>query len=252
MSEQEFQEKPHAGVIRALRRWESWALGLAALLALGILLRYGPWLWRLLQDEIALETWIVQLGWLGPVALIALNALQIVVAPIPGYVVQIAAGFLFGPWWGGLYASLGLLLGASLAFGLARHYGRPLAARLIGGDRIDRWERLTHSTSTLVWFMLILGPTGDLPYFMAGLARVSYIRVILITVLVRVPATFVAAAAGAGVMWLTWWQMALVVVGLGILLVLFMRYQETLVEWIDRRVQRRINSRLAADAEPVD
>ncbi len=251
MSEPETRTSPTAP-FPAFRRGEIWALGVGALVAGALLIVYGPQLWRFLQDEAALEAWLAQLGWLGPVALIALNALQIVVAPIPGYVVQIAAGFLFGPWWGGLYASLGLLLGASLAFGLARRYGRPLAARLVGGERIERWERVTHSTSTLVWFMLILGPTGDLPYFMGGLARVSYVKVILITLLVRVPTTFVAAAAGAGVMWLTWWQVGLVILLLALLLVLFLRYQDRLTDWADRHVQRHINNLPAADAEPAD
>lgn len=202
--------------------------------------RWGPDLWRVLQDEQALEAWIVWLGWFGPAALIAINAIQIVVAPIPGYVMQIAAGFLYGPWWGGLYSNLGLLIGSGLAFWLARRFGRPLAARFVGADRLDRWERVTHSTSTLVWFILLLGPTGDLPYFLAGLARVSYIKILAITLLVRVPSTFVAAAAGAGAVTLNWWQLGLIFGGLLGILVIFLRYQDAIVDWADRLMARQL------------
>lgn len=234
------------------RRLEYWLLGAGAVGLATLLILVGPQLWALLQDEAALEAWIAQLGWWGPLALIALNALQIVVAPIPGYVLQIAAGFLYGPWWGGLWGSLGLMLGGSIAFWLARRYGRPLAARLVGGERIDRWERVTHSTNTLVWVMLLLGPTGDLPYFLAGLAKVSFAKVMLITLLIRVPSTFVVASAGAGVMWLSWWQMALVLAGLGVMLVVFLRYQDALVDWSDRLMQRRIDTQLRHDGEAAD
>jgi uncharacterized membrane protein YdjX (TVP38/TMEM64 family) len=191
---------------------------------------------------------VSSLGWLGPLALVLLNAAQIVVAPIPGYVLQIAAGFLYGPLWGGIWGSVGLLLGGSLAFWLARLYGRPLAAYLVGNDRLERWERVTHSASALVWFMLLLGPTGDAPYFLAGLAKVSFAKVLLITLLVRVPSTFVVAAAGAGVMWLSWWQMGLIIVALAVMLTLFLRYQDRIVQWADGQVLRRMTGVLRSDA----
>jgi uncharacterized membrane protein YdjX (TVP38/TMEM64 family) len=202
----------------------------------------------MLQDEAALEAWVQSLGWLGPLALIGLNAAQIVFAPVPGYVMQLAAGFLFGPVWGGIWGSLGLLVGSSLAFWLARLYGRPVASRFIGSDRLARWEQVTHSTSLIVWFVLLLAPTGDAPYFLAGLAQVGYWRILLITLLVRIPSTFVVAAAGAGIMILSWQQLALVFAGLFALLVVFLRYQTAIVQWIDGRVQKRLDSSLSEDA----
>lgn len=213
-----------------------WLLVGTALILVIALLWIGPQAWQLLQDEQALEAWVVELGWLGPVALVALNAIQIVVAPIPGYVVQAAAGFLFGPIWGGLWGSTGLLLGATVAFWLARFYGRPLVARLIGEERLARWEHVTHSSSTLVWIILLLGPVGDIPYFLAGLARVSFVKIFVITLAIRVPSTFVVAAAGAGVMLLTWWQIALVIAALSALVLVFFRYQEQILRWSDRHI----------------
>ena len=62
-------------------------------------------------------------GW-GPAALIGINVAQILVAPIPGYVVQAAAGYLYGPLWGGIYGAIGLMIGAMLAMLLARLLGR--------------------------------------------------------------------------------------------------------------------------------
>ncbi len=216
----------------------------SCVLVVGIaLLLFGPQVWQLAQDVEALEAWVSSLGWLGPLALIALNAIQIVIAPIPGYVVQMAAGFLFGPFWGGVWASIGLLLGSAAAFWLARFYGRPLAGRLVGTQRMAQWEHVTHSTSTLVWVVLLLGPIGDLPYFLAGVARVSFIKIFVITLAIRVPSTFVIAAAGAGIVLLTWWQVALVMVALLALLILFLRYQEQIVRWSDRYVGKFLGSK---------
>ena len=203
--------------------------------------RFGPGLWTLVRDEQALEAFIANLGWLGPVALVLINVAQIVVAPIPGYVVQAAAGYLYGPFWGGVWGSVGLLLGSMLAMALARIFGRPLVLRLVSAERLARWERLTHSTSTLIWFLILLAPTGDLPYFMAGLAQVSFVKILVLTLVIRVPTVFVVAAAGAGVWILSGWQLGLIFVGLGALLFVFLRYQERILHAVDRRVQQRLS-----------
>lgn len=223
--------------------WGGW---LAGILVLGLLgWRYGPALWALLSDEAALEHFVTGLGWFGPLALIAFNALQIVVAPIPGYVVQAAAGYLYGPFWGGVWGALGLLTGASLAMWLSRRYGRRWVEQLAGAERLARWESVTHSDSTWLWFVLLMAPTGDLPYFLAGLAQVSYHKVILLTLAIRVPATFVVAAIGAGVVGLLWWQLVLIFALLAALLALFVRYQEPFLHWVDRTVQQHLSGQRA-------
>jgi len=221
-----------------LTKWRLW-LFLLLLVMSGVgVWRVGPWLWPLLQDEAALEAFVTRLGVWGPLALIALNALQIVVAPLPGYVMQIAAGYLFGPIWGGIFGAVGVMVGSMTAMALARTFGRPLVERLVGQERLSRWERMTFSASTAVWFVILLAPTGDLPYFMAGLSQVSFTKIFLLTLAIRAPSTMVVASAGAGVWWLSGWQLAALLLVLGLATMLFLRYQERLHALVDRLAQR--------------
>jgi uncharacterized membrane protein YdjX (TVP38/TMEM64 family) len=226
-----------------VKRWlrQNWLWVCIAVLLCATAVLFGPQIWRVAGDEEALQAVIADLGWLGPAVLVLINILQIVIAPIPGYVMQAAAGYLYGPWWGGLWGSLGLIGGSMLAMGLARTFGRPLVERFIGADRLQYWEKLTYSTSTLIWFTLLAAPTGDLPYFMAGLSHVSYWKILALTLLIRVPSTFVVAAAGAGIWSVSGWQLAAAGVGLGALLVLFYLYRQRLVAMLDRHVQRRLS-----------
>lgn len=226
------------------RAYGYWLLlpALALLVVMGW--RLAPGLIKALQDPALLEEAIKRIGWWGPLALIGLNALQIVVAPIPGYPVPIAAGFLYGPYLGVLWGTLGLLAGATLAFWLARWYGRPVAERLVGKARLDKWETVTHSASTPVWFIMLLGPTGDIPYFLAGLSRVGFTKILVITAILRIPSIVVAASAGAGVMLLTWWQLAVIIAGLAGILVIFLRYQRPLILWFEGRVHRQVDKEL--------
>ncbi len=174
----------------------------------GVLLGLGAagvvawWFWddvrRVWSDVEAARAWLQGLGVWGALIFVGVNALQIVVAPLPGYATYVAAGYVFGPWWGGLYATLGLALGGWLAAALARMWGRPLVVRLVGEKALRRWEQLVHADSLWVWFLALLAPTGDAPFHLAGLSSLPLWQIVVLGVLVRGPAIFVAAAVGAG------------------------------------------------------
>ena len=210
-------------------------------------------LWQTINDQQQLQAFVDQLGWVGPIALILLNALQIIVAPVPGYIIQAAAGFLYGPLWGGLWAAIGLFIGSLTAMKLARLYGRPLVQKLVGSGRLTKWEQVTHSDNPLLWTVLLLGPTGDLPFHLAGLSRVSFFTIALITFCIRMPSVFVAAAVGAGAVTLSWWQFSVVVVLLGVLIIVFLRYQQPLTLWFEQQVQQRLyREKLSNEELPIE
>lgn len=214
-----------------LRAYTRRIMALAGLLTLGaaVLLRYGPALLAVARDQATLQTFIQQIGWWGPAVLIGVNVLQIVIAPIPGYAVYLAAGYLYGPWWGGLWGSLGLLAGGMAAMAVARRLGRPLVVRLIGAETLTRWGAATHSDNVWVWGAILLSPIGDAPFLLAGLARISYGKILLLTIITRVPAAFAAAAIGAGAVQLSGWRLTLIALALAIPLLLLQRGQTVLV-----------------------
>ena len=148
--------------VRSCIRWvrQRWPWILVIVSLIGLAAWWGPQVWRIARDEAALQAAIAELGWLGPLALILINVLQIVIAPIPGYVMQAAAGYLYGPFWGGIWGSIGLLAGAMLAMGLARTFGRPLVERFVGIERLEHWENATYSTSTCSLVHFIGGAYG--------------------------------------------------------------------------------------------
>lgn len=231
---------------------------LCGLVLLGLLV-LGWWLapdgqqlkqwWQSINDQQQLQTFVDQLGWFGPIVFILLNALQIVVAPIPGYIIQAAAGFLYGPLWGGAWASLGLFIGAMTAMKLARLFGRPMVQWMIGAERLAKWERVTHSDSPLLWAILLLGPTGDVPYHLAGLSHVSFLTVAVITLCIRMPSVFIAAAVGAGAVTFSWWQFALFIVILSAGIIVFIRYQAPLTAWFEQQIQQRLYREKLSDEQ---
>jgi uncharacterized membrane protein YdjX (TVP38/TMEM64 family)/rhodanese-related sulfurtransferase len=71
-------------------------------------------------DPTAIKEAVAGLGAWAPVAFIVLRAVAAVLF-VPGALVGLAGGALFGPWWGTLANLTGATLGATLAFLLARH-----------------------------------------------------------------------------------------------------------------------------------
>lgn len=187
------------------------------------------------KDPIAIRAWLESLGPWGPVGLIALFALQILIAPVPGYVFQVIAGYLFGWVWGTVYSTIGMLIGGALAMSLARIYGRPLVSKAVGADRLQRWENVTHLNSLGLWFLLMLGPLGDMLFFLAGLTTLSVWKIMVVAVLVRAPALTVSAAVGAGqIDWRSPWVIGgfIVLMSIGVIGV---RYQDRIERWVARR-----------------
>ena len=238
-----------------------WFWGGLLILAVGGGLWFGAatfqlWVESLFQwlgEAESLTRFVVWLGWAGPLALIAINALQIIIAPLPNYAIFVVAGLLYGPVWGGVYGVAGMLLGGVCAMLLTRRFGRPLAERMVGAGRLDRWDKMQATQSVLSWSILFLAPVGDIPYFLAGLAHVSVAKVVIISAITRGPTIFLIATASSGATGMTWTQLALVILALVVIFGLLARYQQPVLAWFDRHVQPRLlptASRVAPDEIP--
>lgn len=217
-------------------------LGLV-LLIIGVLLAlYWRQLLALVQDLPRLRSWLRGLGPWGPLALIGLNALQILVAPVPGQLVQAVAGYLFGLWPGALYGGLGMALGGTLSMTVGRLYGRPVVTRIIGEERLIRWERAAHADSPVVWAILMLPPFGDIPYLIAGLTKAPIGRVLIITIIVRGPSVILYAAVGAGAVSGPAWLLGVVILGLALLGLAGIIFGPRLQPWFEGVVLSRFGS----------
>ncbi len=223
------------------RPWLKYGLLAVLLLIVAVLaVRYARPMFDFVSNEQQLEAWLDRLGPLGPLAVIGLNALQVVVAFIPGYAMMIAAGYLYGFPMGAVYGAIGMALGGLIAISLARRYGRPMVVRMVGASRLESWEEVAHIDSLPVWFFLMLGPFGDVPYYIAGLTSIAIWKILAIALLLRTPSTLVAAAVGAG---LVDWRSPWVLGGAAVLMLLgalAIRYQARIEHWIDQTVLPRV------------
>ena len=160
------------------RQRETW---LVLLILTGITLFFWllsePLIYVLHQGDVA-RAWINSFGAWAPFAYISLFALQILIAPMPGQFMGVMGGYIFGVLLGSLYSITGLTIGAGLAMGLARRYGRPLLERFFEREQLKLWERKLYMRSPVNWGLLFVFPVPDLVFYLAGLSSIPLIRLI--------------------------------------------------------------------------
>jgi len=109
--------------------WVRWAMMLVAVIAVVAVA-------RMVGDELPrLFAWVAELGAWGPIAFITLYVIATVLV-VPGALVTLAGGALFGVLSGTAYVFAGAVLGSGAAFLI----GRYLARRAVE-ERVARYER---------------------------------------------------------------------------------------------------------------
>jgi uncharacterized membrane protein YdjX (TVP38/TMEM64 family) len=185
------------------------------------------------------------LGPLAPLAFFLLNVTQIVVAPIPGYPVQVLGGILFGLIPGSIITVGGLVVGGTLAAWLGRWLGRPWLEKRLGTETLEHWGQVAHIDSFWTWWIILLIPFGDIPYFIAGLSRIRLSLFALAILTSRGPFTVLIVWMGDRVtgLPLTWIASSIAVV---VVIVIIGFSQARRIEawgraYVDRRVADKIS-----------
>lgn len=144
-------------------------------------------------DVATLEDWVARAGSAGPLLFIVLYAAATVLF-LPGSLLTLVGGALFGPLWGTFYNLTGATLGAALAFLLARHLALDWVQARVGGGTGGRSERLVKGVEAEGWRFVAftrlvpLFPFNLLNYAL-GLTRIPFGQYVLATFVFMLPGT---------------------------------------------------------------
>ena len=137
------------------------------------------------KDPSEVRDYLQSFGVFGPLIVILLIILEVIFAPIPGIIIAIGSGYAFGALRGTLYSYIGNVIGTMIAFWLSRHFGRPLAKKLIREEKLDYYDRFFRERGIYaLWaaYLLPIFPT-DIISFVTGLSSLrfrKFIRIVLI------------------------------------------------------------------------
>lgn len=197
----------------------------AGLAALGLV---ALWIWGPSQTAWQALFWRLESWgpWIG-VALIGLMILHNVV-PVPAELIAVTAGATMGLVPGVVVIWIGAMIGAVLAFWVARRFGRVALAGSRTARHLSRFDRFvtTGDWPGMIAVRLLPIVSFNLVNYAAGLADVRWGRFVWTTAVGILPITVLSVAAGAGLSMVGGYP-ALMIIAAAILAVLLWRWRKT-------------------------
>ena len=159
-----------------------WLLGLMLVIAVGTAIAL-----RDRFDAAALQAWVEGAGAAGPLLFMAVYAL-VTVLFLPGSVITLAGGVLFGPVWGTVYNLTGATIGAAMAFLIARYLVAGWVTQRTGGRMKQLVDGVEQEGWRFVAFVRLvpLFPFNLLNYAL-GLTRIRFWHYVLASYLFMLP-----------------------------------------------------------------
>lgn len=145
------------------------------------------------------ESWISEYTGIGIIVYIACQVVQIVLSVLPGQVIQIAGGYIFGFPVTLLISIAGAAIGTTITFFLAKLLGKNAIMLICGEERFRKYTDLMNTKrARVVIFLLYLIPglPKDIVAYAAGVSNIRIFEFLLLSVIGRTPAMMVSIVFG--------------------------------------------------------
>ena len=156
---------------------------------------------RLYRDKYFLRDTVASWGWMAPLVFIAIQALQVIVSPIPGEITGPVGGALFGTTWGVVYSTIGLTIGTTICFLIGRKWGEPLVRPWLSEHHWDRLNFILEAEGVILCFILYLIPgfPKDIISYLFGISPMPFWVFAVVSSVARIPGTWIGSYFGAHV-----------------------------------------------------
>lgn len=171
-------------------------------LVIGLLVAFVVWQWpqikHLFSNPQDIRTYISSFGIWAPLIFTGLYVFQIIVAPIPGTLMNFSGGLLFGWWTGVFYSWISCVVGAAISISVMRAFGRSLMRMFISEEKLDKFDKYVRSRGWVYLFLLYIvpNPIGDTVNYMAALSDIKLWKLLVMVAIGRVPSLIVGSWLG--------------------------------------------------------
>jgi uncharacterized membrane protein YdjX (TVP38/TMEM64 family) len=193
--------------------------------------------YAVLQDKERSAAFLQGLGWVAPLGYMAVQFLQVVIAPVPGEATGFIGGYLFGTLGAFVYSTIALTLGSWINFLIGRYLGKHWIRHVIPANTLARMDFILKHQGAIVIFILFLLPgfPKDSLCLFLGLSALPVKVLVILSAIGRMPGTLMLSAQGASLFEGDYLLLG-ILMGLCLLLgILAWRYREALYRWIEKQ-----------------
>ena len=151
------------------------------------------------SDAEEFKEYIQSFGWIGRFVLLGIQILQVIVALIPGELVEVGAGYAFGAVEGTLICIAGVAIASSIIFTLTKWLGIKLVEIFISREKINelRFINSEKKLKRIVFLLFFIpGTPKDLLTYFVGLTRIRLLEFLVISLIARIPSLVSSTIGG--------------------------------------------------------
>ncbi len=225
--------------ILAKKRW--WLTGgLICLLLIGAVYRHqiasglmAGFHW--VTDRESVQHFIAGFGNGAPLVFMAIQVIQVVLAPIPGEATGFIGGYLFGTINGFVYSSVALAIGSWANFAIGRYLGKRFVRRWIPAEKWERFDHLLKHQGIIVLFILFIFPGFPKDYLclFLGITAIPIKAFLLIAAVGRMPGTLLLSLQGDYLFQKNYAVLAAAFALTALVALMGIRYRNQIYRWIE-------------------
>ncbi|MEG0076786.1 TVP38/TMEM64 family protein [Anaerorhabdus sp.] len=151
------------------------------------------------NDPDKFKVWLDGFGWFGKAVLVIMMGLQVLVAFLPGEIIELGAGVAYGTVEGMILCLIGAAIGSYIILILVKRYGVKLVEHFMSKEKINQLSFLKDEKklNQLVFIIFFIpGTPKDFITYFAGLTSVKIWNFIGITTIARIPSVVTSTIAG--------------------------------------------------------
>jgi uncharacterized membrane protein YdjX (TVP38/TMEM64 family) len=153
----------------------------------------------LVGDREALIARMDSFGGYGLILLFTILVIQVIVAAVPGHLIMLAGGYLYGFLPAFFVIHTSTVLASQFAYWLARRYGRPVVVKLAPATVVEKWTGRAERQGTIFFIFSFILPIfpSDVMNFVAGLSGLAPRKFLTANFVGRFPTSVLFALLGA-------------------------------------------------------
>lgn len=194
-----------------------------------------------LQKPEKIRNLVMSYGKYSVFAFIALQIFQVVVFFIPGEIVQIAGGYIYGVIKGSIISLTGITIGSLICFFISCKFGKAFVKRIISKNRLKYFEGiLKYKKIKYIVFILYLIPgiPKDAAAYICGISDIKLKDFFIFSTLGRLPGIIISAYFGDRLIKGDLSGMAVIAVIMTILFIIGVLSEEKIIIKINKRNQQ--------------
>lgn len=172
--------------------------GAVTLMAIVCLLFYKPMM-SIFENPQALRLQLQSYGIFGYIILALIMSLQVVFVFLPGEIIEIMAGFIYGPIGGLVACMVGSAIGSIIIYKFVKIFGIRFVDRFIGMDKINQIHFLNNPEKRNILLFIVFfipGTPKDILTYFIPLTDMKLSTFLFITTIARIPSIITSTIGG--------------------------------------------------------